>query len=242
MERAEQRAQLHHNPESCYPYSMEGQPIEPSPAIQTRLEEKWNCITHGVGVAMSLAGLALMVTLASLHGGARLIVTVSVFGVSLVMMYAVSTWYHACRNDQRKCRLQVLDHTMIYALIAGTYTPFLLVMIGGGWGWSLFGVLWGLALGGVVFKLLLGARFELISTLIYIAMGWAGLIAARPFWDALPAGAMGLILAGGVFYTGGVAFFLWERLPFNHTIWHGFVMAGSGLHLLAVLLYVVPGM
>jgi len=104
-----------------------------------------------------------------------------------------------------------------------------------------FGVLWGLALAGTAFKLRFGARFELVSTLVYIAMGWAGLIAARPFWDALPAGAMALILAGGVAYTGGVVFFLWERLPFNHTIWHGFVMAGSTLHVLAVLLYVVPG-
>jgi len=220
---------------------MEGTDAPVSPAIQTPAEEKWNCITHGVGALLSLGVLVLLVTLASLHGGALLVVTVSLFGVSLVLTYLVSACYHACREGRHKCRLQVLDHLMIYGLIAGTYSPFLLVTIGGGWGWSLFGVMWGLALGGVVFKLLLGARFELVSTLIYIAMGWAGLIAARPFWDALSAGAMGLILAGGAAYTAGVAFFLWERLPFNHTIWHGFVMAGSALHVLAVLLYVLPG-
>lgn len=220
---------------------MEHTPAELSPAIQTPAEEKWNCITHGIGTLLSIAALSLLVTLASLRGGTLLVVTVSLFGASLVMMYLVSTWYHACRNDRHKGRLQVLDHLMIYGLIAGTYSPFLLVMIGGGWGWSLFGVLWGLALGGVIFKLLMGARFELVSTLIYIAMGWAGLIAARPFWDALPAGAMALILAGGVAYTAGVGFFLWERLPFNHTIWHGFVMAGSAFHVLAVLQYVVLG-
>lgn len=220
---------------------MDNPPTELSPAIQTPAEEKWNSITHGIGAVLSIAALSLLVTLAGLRGGAMLVVTVSLFGASLVMMYLVSTWYHACRNDRHKGRLQVLDHLMIYGLIAGTYSPFLLVMIGGGWGWSLFGVLWGLALAGVIFKLLMGARFELVSTVIYIAMGWAGLIAARPFWDALPAGAVALILAGGVAYTAGVGFFLWERLPFNHTIWHGFVMAGSAFHVLAVLQYVVLG-
>jgi len=220
---------------------MDGANCLDSPAIQTPAEEKWNCITHGVGAILSAGILALLMTLSIVRGSAMQVVTVALFGVALVMMYLVSACYHACRHPQRKIRLQVLDHLMIYSLIAGTYTPFLLVRLGGGWGWSLFGVLWGLALAGTIFKLLFGARFELASTLVYVAMGWIGLIAAEPLYDALPAGALALILAGGIAYTVGVVFFLWERLPFNHTIWHGFVMAGSALHVLAVLGYVVLG-
>ena len=220
---------------------MDGSTRRDSPAIQTPAEERWNCITHGIGAVLSVGVLALLVTMAGMYGGALHVVTVSLFGVSLLMMYGVSACYHACRRPALKSRLQVLDHLMIYALIAGTYSPFLLVLLGGGWGWSLFGLLWGMALAGTAFKLRFGARFELVSTLVYIAMGWIGLIAAGPLLEALPVGATVLILAGGLAYTAGAGFFLWERLPFNHVIWHGFVMAGSALHALAILWYVVLG-
>lgn len=232
---------MHSDRPACYPAKMEGANGLDSPAIQTPAEEKWNSITHGIGAILSAGALALLVTMAGVYGGALHVVTVLLFGIPLLLMYLVSTCYHACRHPVRKSRLQILDHLMIYALIAGTYSPFLLVLLRGGWGWSLFGTLWGMALAGMAFKLRFGARYELVSTLAYVAMGWVGLIAAGPLLAVLPTGALALILAGGIAYTAGAGFFLWERLPFNHVIWHGFVMAGSALHALAVLGYVAIG-
>ncbi len=211
------------------------------PHAETPAEERLSCLTHGIGAALSIAALAVLTTLASVNGTARHIITVTLFGVALLLVYVASTAYHACRPGPAKYRLQVLDHAAIYALIAGTYTPFLLVHVGGGWGWSLFGTLWGLAVIGVVFKLLFAGRFNLVSTLIYIAMGWSGLIAIKPMLASLPDGAIGWIVAGGIAYTAGVVFYLWDRLPFNHAIWHLFVLAGSVCHFFAVFHHVLPG-
>lgn len=219
---------------------------ESTPHVETPAEETVSALTHALGAALSVAGLAVLVTFASFVGSARLIVAVSLFGASMILVYVASTLYHACRRQRAKSILQVLDHIAIYALIAGSYTPFLLVSIGGGWGWSLFGVLWGLALAGTLFKILLGRMlrfrwFDIVSTALYVAMGWIGLIAARPFFDSLPGGALWWLMAGGVAYTAGIVFYLWDHLPFNHAIWHVFVMAGTTCHFFAILLYVVPG-
>ncbi|MCC6239582.1 MAG: hemolysin III family protein [Phycisphaerales bacterium] len=206
---------------------------------ETISEQRLNCLTHALGALLSLAGLIVMVCLSAINGSVRQIVTVSLFGAALLLVYVASTIYHACPVGPIKQRLQILDHCAIYFLIAGTYTPFLLVSVGGGWGWSLSGALWGLALIGVAFKLLYTGRFDLISSLIYIAMGWSGLIAIQPLLQNLPGGAVSWIFAGGIAYTAGVIFYLWDRLPFNHAIWHLFVLAGSVCHFLAVLFYVV---
>lgn len=205
------------------------------------MEERWNCVTHGLGAALSVAALSVLVTLASQHGEARHIVTVAVYGASLVLMYLASTFYHAMPPGRAKHWLKVLDHVSIYCLIAGTYTPFLVVLIGGAWGWSLFGVIWGLALAGTVFKLFFVGRYDFVSTMVYVGMGWLVLVGVRPFLMHLPTGALIWLLAGGVAYTGGVVFYLWDHLPFNHAIWHLFVLAGSACHFVAVAGYVLPG-
>ena len=213
----------------------------PGPHRETPREEFFSCLTHGVGAVLSVGGLAALVTLAALYGDARRIVSVAVYGATLVTVYCASTLYHACAADRRplaKRRLQLFDHISIYALIAGTYTPFLLVLVRGAWGWSLFGVLWGLAAAGTLFKLLFGNRYDLVSALVYVAMGWSGLLAAGPLLSHLPGGAIAWILAGGVAYTAGVAFYLWDCLPFNHALWHCFVLAGSVCHFIAVASYV----
>jgi hemolysin III len=209
------------------------------PEIQTPAEERINCITHALGLVLSVAALAVLVTCAAWTGDARRVVSVTVFGSALLLLYAASTCYHACTHERTKHRLKVLDHVGIYCLIAGSYTPFLLVLIRGAWGWSLFGVLWGLALAGTVFKLYFVHRWDVLSTMVYIAMGWIGVIAAGPALQKIPGGALGWIAAGGLIYTAGTAFYLWERLPFNHAVWHLFVMAGSACHFIAVLMYVV---
>jgi hemolysin III len=209
---------------------------------ETPAEEVLSCITHGVGALLSAGGLAALVTLAALHGDARRIVAVTIYGACLVVLYLASTLYHACRADRRplaKRRLQLFDHAAIYFLIAGTYTPFLLVLIRGGWGWGLLGVLWGLALVGTVLKVFFVDRFDVISTIAYVLMGWSGLAAAQPVLFRLPGGALAWILAGGVAYTAGVVFYLWDRLPFNHAVWHCFVLAGSACHFIAVAGWVV---
>lgn len=154
---------------------------------ETISEQRLNCLTHALGALLSLAGLIVMVCLSAINGSVRQIVTVSLFGAALLLVYVASTIYHACPVGPIKQRLQILDHCAIYFLIAGTYTPFLLVSVGGGWGWSLSGALWGLALIGVAFKLLYTGRFDLISSLIYIAMGWSGLIAIQPLLQTFPA-------------------------------------------------------
>jgi hemolysin III len=210
------------------------------PHVETPIEEALNSLTHGVGAVLSIAGLGILVTLASLHGGPRHVVTVSIYGCAMLLLYLASTCYHACRHPRARHWLRVADHIAIYCLIAGTYTPFLLVSVRGAWGWSLFGVLWGLTLVGAVLKLFFVHRFDLASTLIYLAMGWIGVIGARPLMHHLPHGALQFIVAGGLAYTVGVVFYLWENLPFNHAIWHLFVMAGSACHFFGILYYVVP--
>jgi len=197
-------------------------------------EELWNAITHGIGIALSVAGLVWLVTWVSLRGTAWHIVSAAIFGATLVLLYTASTLYHSFRDERTKRLLRKLDHAGIFLLIAGTYTPFALVSLRGPWGWSLFGVTWGLAVAGVALKFWFTGRFHGLSTGIYIGMGWLVVIAARPMLASVPAAGLWLLLAGGLCYTGGTVFYLWERLPYHHAIWHVFVLAGSVCHFFAV--------
>ena len=215
----------------------------PLPHLETRAEEWASSITHAIGVALAFAALVILVVLASKHGEARKIITLSIFGSSMLILYIASTVFHAChpeRHKRLKRAFKIADHSAIYALIAGSYTPILLVFVRGAWGWSLFGVLWGMTLIGVCIKVYFVDKCEKLSTGIYLLMGWLGFIAAKTFWETVPHNALLWIAAGGLAYTFGVIFFFWDRLPYNHAIWHLFVMAGSACHFFAMLHYVVP--
>lgn len=198
------------------------------------MEEVINGLTHGLAALLSIPVTVLLILRALQYGDARGVVAVSVYGFTLFLLYTASTVYHALPVSRGKACLRVLDHVAIYLLIAGTYTPFTLVALGGGWGWSLFGVVWGLALAGVFFKVFFIHRFRILSVIIYIAMGWLVMIAIRPMTQQLSARTLYLLLAGGIAYTGGIVFYANRRCPFNHGIWHLFVVAGSVLHCLAV--------
>jgi hemolysin III len=203
-------------------------------------EERWHAATHGLGVAFSVVGLILLILRAVANGGPVDVLVSVIFGTSLIAMYAASTLYHCVKEPERKRRLRVVDHVAIYLLIAGTYTPFTLITLRGSWGWSLFTVIWTLAACGVVFKLFFTGRFEVLSVAVYVAMGWCVVVATKPLVEALGRGGLELLVAGGLSYTVGVAFYVWSRLKYHHAIWHAFVLAGSVLHYLAVLLYVLP--
>jgi len=201
-------------------------------------EEIANSVTHGIGAVLSAVGLVAMVLVAVQRGTALEVVACAVYGSSLFLLYLSSTLYHALTHQGAKRVFRILDHASIYLLIAGTYTPFTLVTLRGGWGWSLFGVVWGLAVAGVVFKCFLTGRWQALSTAVYIAMGWLALVAVRPLLQALPPQGIGWLVAGGVLYTGGVAFFAWNR-RYAHTVWHLFVLGGSVCHFVAVWICVL---
>jgi hemolysin III len=201
-----------------------------------RTEEAVNAVTHGIGAVAGAIALAALVVLAPRAGDVRDIVSVSIFGATLVLLYLASTLYHSARDPRTRARLKVLDHAAIYLLIAGTYTPFALGALRGGWGWSLFGITWGLAVAGVLFKLYFTGRFRLASTLIYIGMGWLGLVAAVPLVASLSPMTLFWLVAGGLAYTAGTPFYQAGRFRYAHTVWHGFVLAGSVCHVVAVAL------
>ncbi len=207
--------------------------------IQTAAEEIANGITHGIGAIASLVGLILMVVRAASVGDVNQIVSASVFGCSLVLVYVASTLYHSLAHSRARGALQIFDHIAIYCLIAGTYTPFGLVALPGAWGWTVFGGAWGMAAIGIGFKAIFGARFHFFSTAMYLLMGWIGVAAAVPIWHHVSGGGIGWLISGGLAYTSGVGFFLWNRLPFHHTIWHLFVIAGSACHFMAVFGHVL---
>jgi hemolysin III len=199
-----------------------------------------NSLTHGTGLALSVAGCAVLVTFAALRGNAWHIVACSVYGATLVCLYAASTFYHSVRSRRWKRILRVVDHSSIYLLIAGTYTPFTLVNLRGAWGWTLFGLVWGLTVAGILFKVWFVDRVPIVSTVVYLLMGWLVVIAIKPVLAVVPLAAIGWLAAGGLLYTAGVGFFAWQRLPYHHAIWHVFVLGGSVCHYVAVLYYVVP--
>jgi hemolysin III len=203
-------------------------------------EELANALTHGVGAAAALAGGAVLIALAALRGDAWQLGGAIVFGACLLLLYVASTLYHAILHPVAKARLKVFDHCAIYLLIAGTYTPYTLVGLRDTVGAWLFAAIWSLALAGVVFKLFFTGRFKLVSTLLYVAMGWLVLLAIVPVFRALDAWTFGWLLAGGVCYTAGTVFYHRPSLPYSHAIWHLFVIAGSVCHYVSVMAQVVP--
>jgi hemolysin III len=198
-------------------------------------DERWSAITHGAGAVLGALGSAVLITLAALWGDGWQLASAIVFSVTLILLYTASALYHAAPfKTALKARLKVLDHCAIYLLIAGTYTPIALVGLREHGGWWLFGAIWTLAVGGVVFKLLTRGRFKLLSTLIYVAMGWLAVVAIEPMTEQLSTWALVWIFSGGVAYTLGTLFYMSRRIRYTHTIWHGFVLAGSALHFAAV--------
>lgn len=204
---------------------------------ETLGEEIASAVTHGIGAALSVAGLVVMIVLAVLNGTVWSVVGVSIFGAALILLYLSSTLYHGIPHPGAKRVFRLLDHSMIYLLIAGTYTPFVLLYFDGGWVWTMLCLEWGIALAGVVYKLFFLGRHPILSTTLYLAMGWLAVVGIEPLLSAAPVGCLAWMAAGGLCYTAGVAFYAWERLPFNHAIWHVFVLAGSLCHYLALTLY-----
>lgn len=205
----------------------------------SRGEERASMITHGIATLLAVAALVVMLVIAG--GDPAKMVSAALFGSTLVLLYLSSTVYHSFHSPRIKSFLQVLDHAGIYLLIAGSYTPLTLVTLRGPWGWTLLGIIWFLAIVGVVLKAVIrGNREAWWSTALYVLMGWLIVIAAPKLVHELSLPGLAWLVAGGLCYTGGVVFFLWESLPYNHAIWHAFVMAGSACHVVTTAAYVLP--
>ncbi|MEA3125134.1 MAG: hemolysin [Caballeronia sp.] len=201
--------------------------------------ERFNSVTHLVGTVLSVAGLATLVTMAAMERDPYKIVSFAVYGAMLLVLYTISTLYHWVRSPRLKAVLQKCDHSAIYLLIAGSYTPFTLVTLRGPWGWSLFGVSWGLAALGIAQELTLGRRTRSVSMVIYVMMGWLALVAIRPLVSALPPAGTAWLLAGGLIYSAGIYFFINdERIRHGHGIWHLFVLGGSLCQFVSIARYV----
>jgi hemolysin III len=207
---------------------------------QSDAEERANAITHGIAAALAIGGFIVLVLPAARSGDAVKTISLGLYAASLVLLYLISTSYHQCRGERSKRALRIADHSAIYLLIAGTYTPFMCVFLKGTWGEGIVGALWVIAGVGTVLKVFFTGQFRLLSTLLYVAMGWTAVIAIRPIIAHVPAGCVALLIAGGVAYTSGVVFYQWHRLPYHHAIWHLFVVAGSAIHFFAAWKYVLP--
>ena len=205
-------------------------------------EEIANAVTHGVAALLSVAGLAVLVAFAVVYSGSAKVVTaVSVFGASMIFLYTASTLYHAIPNARAKKVLQVIDHSMIYVLIAGSYTPFCLITLQGYTGIALLCAVWLIAIAGISLQSLLLAKADWINCLLYLSMGWLAVFVIDPLVSTLETTGLALLVAGGLAYTFGVVFYIFERIPFSHAIWHTFVFAGTTLQFFSVLFYVIPG-
>lgn len=207
--------------------------------VYTRIEELFHALTHGIGAVLSLVGFWVMLILSIRNGNPWVITGVVVFGLACFAMYISSTLYHSFPIGRIKRFFRILDHTSIFLLISGTYTPFLLVYMRNAWGWSLFAILWVLTLIGFVFKLFFTGKLDKVATIIYVLMGWIAIVAVKPAVMYIPFPALMLMLIGGIFYTSGVIFYLWDRLPFHHVIWHLFVLSGTLFHFISILNFVV---
>ena len=203
-------------------------------------EEIANSVTHGAGLVASVAGLGVLVTAAVRRGGAWLIISCVIYASTLVLLYTASTLYHSLAATRARRVFQIIDHSAIYLLIAGTYTPFALVNLRGPWGWTILVIVWALAAAGVTAKAVFGPRWPIVSTVLYIAMGWTAVVAFKPLMQHVAPPGIAWLVAGGLAYTGGVVFYAWDRLRYNHAMWHVFVLGGSICHFIAVLFYVVP--
>ncbi len=206
----------------------------------SRREEIAHAITHGIGVLASVAGLVILVVLAATRGDARLVVGVSIFGASMVILYTASTLYHAWAENRAKRVFELMDHGAIYLLIAGSFTPFGLSVLGGGWGWSTLGSIWGLAVLGIIYEVVFRRPWKKVSLAFYLGLGWLAVVPVKQLAAVLPTNCLWLLAAGGLAYTGGAFFYAWRGFRYHHAVWHLFVMLGSGLHYACVLLYVIP--
>lgn len=204
-------------------------------------EEIAHSVTHGIGVLLSVIGLATLVVYSSMYGDTWHVVSSCIYGLSAIVLYTSSTLYHAIAIPSIKKLLQKIDHAAIFLLIAGTYTPFTLVNLRGGWGWTLFGVVWSIAIAGMVMELIVKKRYKRVSLSLYLGLGWIVMIAIKPMIANVEPGGLVLLLIGGLFYSLGVIFYVWKTLVYHHAIWHLFVLAGSAFHFFAVFLYVIPG-
>lgn len=200
-------------------------------------EEVANSVSHGLGLSAAVAAFPVLVMAAQQRGDTAGIVGASVFATTMVLLYLASTLFHALPRCRAKRVFQILDHSAIYLLIAGTYTPFTLGVLRGDWGWTLFGLVWGMAIAGTVLKALGGVRYTTLSTWTYLAMGWLVIVAAKTVWTLVPGWGLFWLIAGGVAYTAGAVFFMAERIRYFHFVWHLFVVAGTACHFIAVLRY-----
>ena len=203
-------------------------------------DELANSLTHGLGLVLALIGAPVLIVRAVASGDTTRVVAASIYASTLILLFAASTLYHSVRTPRAKEIWQRIDHSAIYFLIAGTYTPFTLITLRGAWGWSIFGIVWGLAIAGVILKSIFGAKLPALSTSIYLLMGWMIVIAARPMWQHLAPAGFAWLALGGLLYTGGVVFYVWERIRYSHAVWHLFVLGGSASHFVAVLWYATP--
>jgi hemolysin III len=206
---------------------------------QTPAEEITNAIIHGIGVGLSIAALVILLIFGSIYGDTWHIVSFSIYGTTLILLYLASTLYHSFPKGRWKNIFHVIDHSSIFLLIAGTYTPITLTALRGPWGWSLFGTVWAIALFGIMMKLIWFDRFKVVSLVLYAVMGWLIIVAIRPLLEALNNISLIFLLAGGLSYTIGIFFYVWRRLKFGHAIWHLLVLAGSILHFFGVFYLLV---
>ncbi|MGM7700829.1 PAQR family membrane homeostasis protein TrhA [Pseudalkalibacillus sp. Hm43] len=206
----------------------------------TRKEEIVNAITHGIGAVFSVVALVLLVVMSAMDGSVWHVVSFSIYGASMLLLYTASTLVHSFPEGKLKDLFEIFDHAAIYIFIAGTYTPFLFIVVKGALGWTLFGIVWGIALVGVFFKAFFVKKFLYLSTVIYIVMGWLAVFAWKPLMTALPTDGSLLFIIGGILYTVGTIFYVWRAFPYHHAVWHVFVLAGTAAHFFAILLYVLP--
>jgi len=207
--------------------------------VYSKREEIANAITHGLGTLLSIAGLVILIVFASREGTAWHVVSFTIFGVTMLLLYTASTLVHSFPEGKAKDLFETFDHSCIYLFIAGTYTPLLLVTLRSPLGWTLFGIVWGLAIAGVVFKAFFTKKFLVLSTLFYVGMGWLIVFAWKPLNALLLPGGLRLLIIGGLLYTVGSVFYVWRGFPYHHAVWHLFVLAGSVMHFFAILLYVL---
>ncbi len=214
--------------------------MEKTARLQSRGEELANAFTHALGAALGVAGLAVLVTAAAERGDAWKVVSFSVFGAAMVLLYTMSTLYHLATNERVKNFLHILDHASIFLLIAGSYTPVSLVTMRGAWGWSIFGVVWGIAIVGIVLKIFFTGRFRTASTILYLAMGWLIVVAIKPLLTLMPPAGLYWFLAGGLSYSLGTIFYMWKSLRYGHAVWHLFVLGGTVCHFFGVYYQILP--